>query len=85
MAVKQKIKMKNKFEQIMDSLFLGFHFGVFPKTISYFMIPMICLSLMQYFGVDFVTDSVLKIVSCILAVPTIIGFFWMWKNITKDK
>ena len=74
-----------KIKELMDKIFLGYYLGIIPKFMAYFIIPMLILAFLQYFGVVFITDAVLKIASSILAIPLVIGIFWLVKATIKEQ
>ena len=65
----------SKLGKILDHFFLGFKFFL-PKFALYLIVPMLTLSFMQFFGVQWVTDMLLLKLTLFILPIFILGTFW---------
>ncbi len=72
----------SKLGKILDYLFLGFKFYL-PKFVLYLIVPTVTFSVMQFIGIQWVTEEFLKMLTLFLLPKFLLGAFWFIYRTTR--
>lgn len=72
----------SKLGKKLDQFFLGFFFGL-PKFVLYLIVPTLIFSFMAFFGVKWVTDTLMLIMTLGILPIFILGAFWFIYRTTR--